>query len=71
MTEEERVVTEEEEWWWYSEQLKDFASRQVYQKEGIYRLLPVMKFWNICDSTSSRIKNKLKTIKLTCRKVEK
>jgi hypothetical protein len=31
----------------------------------------IMKFWSICDSTSSRIKNKLKTIKLIGRKVEK
>jgi hypothetical protein len=31
----------------------------------------MMKLWSICDSTSSRIKNKLKTIKLICRKVDK
>jgi hypothetical protein len=31
----------------------------------------VMTFWSICDSTSSRVKNKLTTIKLICRKVDK
>jgi hypothetical protein len=31
----------------------------------------MMKFWSVYDSTSSRIKKKLKTIKLICRKVEK
>jgi hypothetical protein len=44
----------------------DFKPVQRFQNRSY-----VMTFWNTCDSTSSRVKNKLKTIKLICRRVEK
>jgi hypothetical protein len=46
--------------------LSDFKPVQRFQNRSY-----VITFWSICDSATSGVKNKLKTIKLICGKVEK
>ena len=55
----------------YGENFIVYTLRNLEPVKRFENVSYVVKFRRICYSTSSRIENKLKTIKLICRKVKK